>query len=96
MQEFLVPIIGIVAVIGAAAVSVIVVRFASVFAKRLEARPSGVALPDPAIGELREELDAMQERLDFLERAMVAQKNQSGRALPAKGERADPTAHTPS
>ena len=44
MQEFLVPIIGIVAVIGAAAVSVIVVRFASVFAKRLEARPFGVAL----------------------------------------------------
>ncbi len=85
MQDALVPIIGVVAVIGAIAVSVIVVRFATVLAKRLEARPPGVAPPDPAIGELREELDAMQERLDFLERALVAQKNQ-GRALPAKGE----------
>jgi len=78
MQDALVPIIGVVAVIGAIAVSVIVVRFASVLAKRLEARPAppGVAPPDPALGELREELDAMQERLDFLERALVAQKHQ--------------------
>lgn len=85
MQDALVPVIGVIAVIGFIAVSVIVVRFASVFAKRLEARPPGVAPPDPAIGELREELDAMQERLDFLERALVAQKHQ-GPALPAKGE----------
>jgi len=96
MQDFLVPIIGTSAVIGVIALSVIIVRFASVLAKRLEARPPGVALPDPAIGELREDLDAMQERLDFLERALVAQKNQTGRALPAKSERVDPTAHTPS
>jgi hypothetical protein len=95
MQDFLLPVIGVSAVIGVAALSVILVRFASVFAKRLE-RPPGVAVPDPTIGELREELDAMQERLDFLERALVAQKNQSGRALPGKGERVDPTAHTPS
>jgi len=84
------------AVIGAIALSVIIVRFASAFAKRLESRPPGVAPPGPAIGELREELDAMQERLDFLERALVAQKNQSDRALPAKGARVDPTSHTPS
>src|SRR5437016_1713883 len=63
----------------------IITRFASALAKRLEARPPAVATPDPGIGELREELDAMQERLDFLERALVAQQNQS-RALPAKGE----------
>ena len=75
----------IILVIGVVAVSVIVARFASALAKRLEARPPVVAPPDPAIGELREELDAMQERLDFLERALVAQKTQ-GRALP--GERA--------
>jgi hypothetical protein len=43
---------------------VIVVRFASAFAR-----------------ELREELDAMQERLDFLERALVSQRHQGGRAL---------------
>jgi len=94
MQEILLPVLGVSAVIGVAALSVILVRFAGVFAKRLERQP-GVAVPDPAIGELREELDAMQERIDFLERALVAQKNQSGRALPAKGERADPTADTP-
>jgi hypothetical protein len=75
----------VVLVIGVIAVSSIIVRLASALAKRLEARPPGVAPPDPAIGELREELDAMQERLDFLERALVAQKDQ-GRALPAKGE----------
>ncbi len=83
-------------VIGVIALSVIIVRFASAFAKRLEVRPPGLAPPDPAIGELREELDAMQERLDFLERALVAQKNQSGRALPAKGELLDPAAQAPS
>lgn len=84
MQEVLLPVIGISAIIGVAALSVIIVRFASVFAKRLEARPPSVAPPDPAVAELREELDAMQERLDFLERALVAQKNQSGRALPGR------------
>ena len=96
MQEVLFPVIGVSAIIGVAALSVIIVRFASAFAKRLEARPPGVTPADPAIGELREELDAMQERLDFLERALVAQKNQSSRALPAKGDREGPTANTPS
>lgn len=95
MREVLVPVIGLSAIIGVAAVSVIIVRFASVLAKRLEARPHGIAPPDPAIVELREELDAMQERLDFLERALVAQK-ESSRALPARGDRPDSTAHTPS
>ena len=88
--------LAVVAVIGAIALSVIIVRFASAFAKRLESRPSGVVPPDPALGELRQELDAMQERLDFLERALVTQKNQSDRALPAKDAHVDPTAHTPS
>ena len=96
MEEVLLPVIGISAVIGVAALSVIVVRFASVFAKRLEARGAADAPSDPAIGELRQELDAMQERLDFLERAMVAQKNQAARALPAQPQRMDPTARTPS
>ncbi len=75
----------IILVVGVVAVCAIIGRFASALAKRLEARPPGVAPPDPAIEELREELDAMQERLDFLERALVAQKNQD-RALPARGE----------
>ena len=96
MQEGLFPVLGISAIIGVAATSVIVVRFASAFARRLEARPPAVAPPDSAIGELREELDAVQERLDFLERALVSQRHQGGRALPAQGERGDPIAHTPS
>src|SRR5207247_4866997 len=90
------PAIPVMAVIGAIAVSVIVVRLATAFAKRLERRPPIVAPPDPAIGDLRDALDAMQERLDFLERALVAQRNQSGRALPAAGERADQPGETPS
>jgi Na+-transporting methylmalonyl-CoA/oxaloacetate decarboxylase gamma subunit len=83
MQEVLVPVLGISAVIVVASLSVIVVRFASAFARRLEARPPEVAPPDAAVGELREDLDAMQERLDFLERALVSQRNQGDRALPA-------------
>ena len=96
MQEVLLPVLGISAIIGVAALGIITVRFASAFAKRLEARAPEAAPPDPEIGELRVELDAMQERLDFLERALVTQKRQSGRALPAQGERADPPARTPS
>ena len=79
------PAIPVIAVIATIAVSVIIVRFASALAKRLERRPPVVAPPDPAIGELREEVDAMQERIDFLERALVAQKNQIGRELPGAG-----------
>ncbi len=75
----------VILVVGVVAVCAIIGRFASALAKRLETRPPGVAPPDPAIEELREELDAMQERLDFLERALVAQKNQD-RALPARRE----------
>jgi hypothetical protein len=80
----------VIVVIATIAVSMIVVRFASALAKRLERRPPVVAPPDPAIGELRDEVDALHERLDFLERAVVSQKNQSGRALPAAGDRANP------
>ena len=90
------PAFPVIAVIATVAVSVIIVRFASALAKRLERRSPVVAPPDPAVGELREEVDAMQERLDFLERALVAQKNQSGRALPAAGDRANPQVQTPS
>ncbi len=88
------PALPVIAVIATIAVSVIIVRFASALAKRLERRPSVGAPPDPAIGELREEVDAMQERLDFLERILVAQKNQG--ALPAAGDRANPHVQTPS
>jgi hypothetical protein len=86
MGEVLVPLIGFVAVIGAVTASIIVIRIATALIKRLEAAQPGVAPPDPAVGELREELDAMQERLDFLERTLLAQQSQSGRAV-SPGER---------
>jgi hypothetical protein len=82
MRELLVPVIGFVALIGAVTVSVIVVRLATALIKRLETvRPGGFP-PDPSPEELRQELDAMQERIDFVERALLTQ-NQGGRELPA-------------
>ena len=88
-----------VAVVGVVAVAAILARvlgpFASALAKRLEARPREVAPSDPALGELREELAAVHERLDFLERVLIAQKDSAGRALPTKGERPEPKMQTP-
>ena len=82
--------INFIAIVVAVAGCSIVVRFASAFAKRLERRPPppppDIAPPDPAMGELREELAALQERLDFIER-VLAQKEQRERALPGKSDR---------
>ncbi len=69
--------------------------FASALAKRLEGRPPIIAPPDAAIPELRGDLDALQERLDFLERAVAAQKHQSERALPRQSRLVDPEVPTP-
>ena len=95
MDQVFVPVIGFIALIAAVAVSVIVVRVASALIKRHVAPPLSAAPPDPEIGQLRDELDAMHERLDFLERALVARNNPSARALPANGERADATGQSP-
>lgn len=95
MQEVLLPVIGISAIIGVAALCAIVVRFANAFARRLEARAPGMTVPDPAIAELREELDAVHERLDFVERALVAQKDHPERALPPKEDRPGVRPRTP-
>ena len=65
-----VPVIAVVAVV---AVFAILGRFASAFAKRLEHPPREAAPPDPAVGELRQELEALQERLDFIERVLATQ-----------------------
>jgi hypothetical protein len=72
----------IILIIGAIAVSVIVTRLASALFKRLEARPPVVTPPDPAIGELREELDGVRrevadlvERVDFAERVLAKQRD---------------------
>jgi len=80
-----VPVIAVVAVV---AVFAILGRFASAFAKRLERAPREAAPPDPAVGELRQELEALQERLDFIERVLATQKEHTDRALP--GERDQP------
>jgi len=70
--------------------------FASALAKRLQERRPLVAPPDPAIPELRAQVEELQERLDFLERAVVAQKHSSDRALPPPAPRVDSEVHTPS
>src|SRR5438132_13057250 len=74
--------IPVMAVIAAIAASVIVVRFATAFAKRLERRPPAVPPPDPAIRELRDALDAMQERLDFSSPAWFPRRTRGGGARP--------------
>ena len=80
--------------------TLIVVRvlgpFASALAKRLEGRASLAASPDPATPDLLAELEALQERVDFLERAIAAQKHESHRALPREGRQVDPEVPTPS
>ena len=88
------PAVAVIAVVSVVGVMAIIGRFASAFAKRLEQRPGGPAPPDPAIGELRQELEAVQERLDFLER-ILAQKDQSERALPRKQDQPAPKVRTP-
>ncbi len=91
-MEAAVPFIAVITVV---AVFAIIGRFASALAKRLEHRPPDAAHPDPAIGELRQELEAMQERLDFMERILVAQKEQSERALPGEKDQPAPKVRTP-
>src|SRR5437667_10834477 len=82
--------IPVMAVIAAIAASVIAVRFATAFATRLERRPPAVPPPDPAIRELRDALDAMQERLACLDPAVASQKKPRCRAIPTPAERTDP------
>jgi len=70
--------------------------FASALAKRLEGHAPIAAVPDPALPELQTELEALQERVDFLERAIATQKHESHRALPREGRQVDPEVPTPS
>ena len=91
-MEAAVPVIAVILVGGVVA---IVSRFASAFAKRLEHRPPDPAPANPAIGELRQELEALQERLDFMERVLLAQKDQGERALSGKKAQPEPKVRTP-
>ncbi len=70
--------------------------FASALAKRLEGRTPIATSSDPAIPELQAELEALQERVDFLERAITTQKHERDRTLPREDRRVDPEVHTPS
>ncbi len=88
------PTVVVVSVVATAGVVTIIARLRSAFAKRLERRPSDGAIPDPAFAELRHELDAVQERLDFYERILLAQKDQRGRALPGEAK-PEPRVRTP-
>lgn len=80
--------VAVIAVVAAVSVFAIIGRFASAYARRLERRPTDATRPDAAIEELRQELDGVHERLDFIERVLLAQKEHGGRALP--GETARP------
>ena len=86
-----VPVIAVIVVV---AVFAIIGRFASAFAKRLERPAREAAPPDPAVGELRQELEALQERLDFIERVLATQKEPTDRALPGKGDPPETKART--
>ena len=57
--------------------------FASAAADRLRHRPS-TGIDEGATAELRAELEAIHERLDFLERALVAARGGSSAALPPR------------
>lgn len=57
--------------------------FAGAFADRLRRRPS-TGIDDTATAELRAELEGIQERLDFLERAMASGRAASAAALPPR------------
>jgi hypothetical protein len=57
--------------------------FAGALADRLRHRPS-TGIDDTATAELRAELEAIQERVDFLERAMAAGRAASAAALPRR------------
>ena len=46
---------------------------ATALAKRIEGR-SSIPLDDPAVPQLREELEELHERIDFLERALAARQ----------------------
>ena len=64
--------------------------FASALAERLRHRPSA-GIDDTAAAELRAELEAVQERLDFLERAMTAGRVASAATLPRRLEGPPPS-----
>jgi hypothetical protein len=64
--------------------------FASALAERLRHRPPAGS-DDTATAELRAELEAMQERLDFLERAIAGGRAASPAALPRRVEGPPPS-----
>lgn len=47
---------------------------ARALAKRLEGSASGIPASDPAVPQIQEELAQLEERVDFLERVLAAQK----------------------
>ena len=73
MHEF-----DLVALGGLALVSLVIVRvlgpLAGALAKRIAGTPAGPAATDPSLQDLREEVEQLQERVDFLERALVSRQ----------------------
>ena len=63
---------------GLALISWVLVRvlgpFASALAKRIGGQASIATTTDPAVPQLREELEQLQERVDFLERTLASRQ----------------------
>ncbi len=71
MQEFTaVDLAGLVAV--AWVLVKVLGPLAGALAKRVEGRAPGAAAADPAVPQLQDELEQLQERVDFLERAIAS------------------------
>ena len=68
----------LVALGGLALVSLVILKvlgpIASALAKRIAGAPAHPAATDPSLPELRQEVEQLQERVDFLERALVARQ----------------------
>jgi hypothetical protein len=73
MHDFALVDLGGLAIVGWVLVRVLG-PFATTLAKRLEGRAPTTAEPDPAVPQLQEELDQLQERVDFLERAIASRQ----------------------
>ena len=72
MHDFALVDLGGLAIVGWVIVKVLG-PFATTLAKRLEGRASE-ATTDPAVTQLQDELEQLQERVDFLERAIASRQ----------------------
>ena len=73
MHDFALVDLGGLAIVGWVIVKVLG-PFATTLAKRLEGRAPDATATDPAVPQLQDELEQLQERVDFLERAIASRQ----------------------